>query len=197
MQFAWEITWNFVLRWTSLANILLFVDFHPRRKNRRPSKVANHAARVIALHHRQPANVAIQHFCERRIQRLVRKRDHQIHAAGFGHRHLRLLLLPERANNVAPRDDADEPILIVHNQSSLSPTQVGIAESDQIRKLRKFHRGGDARHVFVHHIAHAREFKRVNAVFARDVMAAPGELFGEDGTAHEQHGHGQAPRRNR
>jgi hypothetical protein len=49
----------------------------------------------------------------------------------------------------------------------------------------KFHGRRDTRHFLVHHIAHAREFECVNAVFARDVMTAAGEFFREDGTPHE------------
>ena len=41
--------------------------------------------------------------------------------------------------------------------------------------------------VFIHHVAHAHEFKEIDAVFAGDMLAAAREFLGENGTAQQQH----------
>ena len=61
------------------------------------------------------------------MQWFIRKCDRKIRAASFRHGHVsRDWFHPQRADNVAARDDADKLILLIHNQSSLTPVEIGI-----------------------------------------------------------------------
>ena len=49
--------------------------------------------------------------------------------------------------------------------------------------------GGKRRCGRMHHVVHPELRERVDDEFAHHVMAAARDFFGEDGAAHEQHGH--------
>ena len=49
----------------------------------------------------------------------------------------------------------------------------------------------------IHDLADAMDVERIDGVFAEDVMAAPGDLLGEDRAAQQQHGDGVRARRRR
>ena len=46
--------------------------------------------------------------------------------------------------------------------------------------------------IAVHHVGDAHQFEEIDAVFAGDVLAAAGELFGEDRAPHQEHRHAQS-----
>ena len=67
-----------------LADVFLLVNLHPCRKNCRPPQVTDYFGLIVTLHHRQAANVSIEHFGERGVKRFVGKGNHKIGAASFG-----------------------------------------------------------------------------------------------------------------
>ncbi len=90
---------------------------------------------IVAFHHRQSAYIPVKHFRERGMQRFVRKCDRKISAASLRHGHFFRVILPQGTDNVAARDDADKLVLLIHNQSSLTPVEIGIASGNAIRKF--------------------------------------------------------------
>ena len=51
------------------------------------------------------------------------------------------------------------------------------------------HRRGNGLHVARHDVADPGQRKRIDAIFAHDMVPAPGDLLGQDRAAHQQHRH--------
>ena len=91
-------------------------------------------------------------------------------------------------------DDTEHmPLRIDNGEARVLGAGVGQESGDLVQR----HRLRQRLDVRRHDLLHPRQRERIDLVFARQMMAASGDLLGQDGTAHQQHGERPARSRTR
>ena len=141
-----------------------------------------------AIHDRHAADIGQHHAVGEMRDRFVRIADgertvrqqieQRVIVVGF-------FLFRTPAQHVGPSDQAGDAAVGVDQRIGFVPPRIA---GEERKRLAQRHRRWQRVDLADHHVVDAQQLERVDAVFAHHMLAAPGDLLGQDRPLEQQHG---------